>query len=104
MPFTFSGEALECISAAKRGTNNPFYGAWGWRHSTCTNESKVAWKRADEILIVHQQHPTWGPSRVSAALNLDKPYRSAAVLAKLKEGWRPGTDPEWVSWATTWHN
>ena len=87
LPFEFTDDALKRISDAKLGDKNPFYGKWGWRHSTCKGESYRIWLRADEILAIHLKNPTWGSSRVSGALNLDCPYRSHAVLSKIKEGW-----------------
>jgi hypothetical protein len=47
---------------------------------------------------MHKEHPNWSYSRVSKALELDCPHRSASVLRKIKQGWIPSQDPEWVEW------
>ena len=94
-PFEFSPEARQKIAEGKKGENNPYFGQWGWRHSTCTRESREMWKRADEVLELHLQHPNWGYSRISKAMGLDVPHRSIAVLLKIKEGWNPNEDFEW---------
>lgn len=100
--FSHSKAGKHVLSEQKKGVNNPFYGAWGWRHSTCTEESKKVWSRADEVLRIYQENPKMGYSRVSKVMGLSTPWASAAVLGKIKEGWNPCMDNEWKEWRKTW--
>lgn len=96
--YKHSEAGKQVMSEQKKGEKNPFYGAWGWRHPTCTEDSKKVWARADEVLKIHQANPKMGYSRVSKVMGLSTPFAAAGVLAKIKEGWNPLTDAEWKEW------
>lgn len=96
--FSHSEDGKRVMSEQKKGDKNPYYGAWGWRHSTCTEESKKVWARADEVLRIHQQHPSMGYARVSRLMGFTNPYAASAVLKKIKDGWNPLNDKEWMDW------
>lgn len=96
--FSHSEDGRRLLSEQKQGDKNPFHGAWGWRHPTCTEESKKVWARADEVLRIHLENPKMGYSRVSKTMGLSTPFAAAGVLAKIKEGWNPLIDNEWREW------
>jgi len=97
-PFEFSESAKRKLSEGKTGVKNPYFGADGWKHPTCTPKSRAAWARADEVFLVHLNNKKLGYSKISKLLNFDCAHRSMGILNKIKAGWNPLEDEEWKKW------
>lgn len=103
-PFQWSEESKRKVAEAKMGDRNPMFGIPPWKNPACTPAAKEAWALANEIKKIHEDHPSWGYSKVSKALLLDAAHRSQGVLSKIKSGWDPLKDPSWLKWKEEEHN